>query len=91
MKGCSINNDKYRNIERDHYLYFCFVSHRLLKHTVKVLVDYFLIGLFFSFSFLFVFRLLGFAFANETSLSTADVLLNNEITWLKKVRVRDQI
>ncbi|XP_041351568.1 probable ubiquitin carboxyl-terminal hydrolase FAF-X isoform X2 [Gigantopelta aegis] len=31
-------------------------------------------------------RLLGFAFANETSLSTADALLNNEITWLKKVR-----
>jgi ubiquitin carboxyl-terminal hydrolase 9/24 len=35
-------------------------------------------------------RLLSFAAGSEASLSTAENLLNNEIQWLKKVRVRSK-
>lgn len=32
-------------------------------------------------------RLLNHAFTSEVSLPNSEVLLNNEISWLKKVRV----
>ena len=35
----------------------------------------------------FSFRLLNYACASQASLPTAEVLLNNEISWLKRVKV----
>ena len=34
-----------------------------------------------------IFRLLNYACASQATLPTAEVLLNNEISWLKKVKV----
>ncbi len=34
-----------------------------------------------------IFRLLNYACASQATLPTAEVLLNNEITWLKRVKV----
>ena len=37
------------------------------------------------------YRLLSYAAASEAPLPTSETLLNNEILWLKKVRVRQLI